>query len=110
MFFLQPQYWPILFICAAMLASAIIDWWKFKVPNVLTMPVIVLGWLFGLVHTFGGHIVPGDGVGGIGAALAGTAVGSLLLLAYIIGAMGAGDVKMCMGFGAWIGAFYGIQP
>jgi prepilin peptidase CpaA len=110
MYFLQPQYWPIIFICAAMLASAIIDWWKFKVPNVLTMPVIVLGWMFGLMHNFGWHIVPGDGVGGIGAALAGTAMGSLLLLAYIIGGMGAGDVKMCMGFGAWIGAFYGIVP
>lgn len=110
MFFLQkPQYWPILFICAAMLASAVIDWWKFKVPNVLTMPVIVLGWLFGLMHNFGLYIVEGDGVGGIGAALAGTAMGSLLLLAYIIGGMGAGDVKMCMGFGAWVGAFYGIQ-
>lgn len=108
MYFLHAQYWPILFICAAMLASAIIDWWKFKVPNVLTMPVIVLGWLFGLLHNFDIHIVPGDGVGGIGASLAGTGVGSLLLLAYIIGGMGAGDVKMCMGFGAWVGAFYGI--
>src|SRR5689334_7178260 len=108
MFFLQLQYWPILFICAAMLASAIIDWALFKVPNVLTMPVIVLGWLFGLMHNFGGHLFGEVGVGGIGAALAGTAMGSLLLLPYMIGGMGAGDVKMGMGFGSWVGAFYGI--
>jgi prepilin peptidase CpaA len=57
---------------------------------------------------FNVHLFGEIGVGGIGAALAGTAVGSLLLLAYIIGGMGAGDVKMCMGFGAWVGAFYGI--
>ncbi len=28
---------------------------------------------------------------------------------YAIGGMGAGDVKMQMGFGAWVGAFYGMQ-
>src|SRR5204862_494418 len=27
---------------------------------------------------------------------------------YSIGGMGAGDVKMQMGFGAWIGSFYGL--
>jgi prepilin peptidase CpaA len=107
--FLHPQYWPIFFICIAMVASAFIDWWKFKVPNLLTMPVIVSGWLFGLLHTFNIHIVPGDGIGGISDALLGTLVGMLLLIPYILGGMGAGDVKMCMGFGAWIGAFYGSQ-
>ncbi|OAI41722.1 hypothetical protein AYO40_02415 [Planctomycetaceae bacterium SCGC AG-212-D15] len=112
MFLVQhfPQNWPILFICLAMLASAVIDWWKFKVPNLLTMPVIVLGWLYGFLHWPLGLHLGEAGVGGIGAALAGTLIGSLLLLAYMIGGMGAGDVKMCMGFGAWIGAFYGVEP
>lgn len=104
----HPQYWPIVFICVAMIASAVIDWWKFKVPNWLTMPVIVSGWLYGLLHNFGVQLGPEIGAGGLGASLAGTAVGSLLLLAYAIGGMGAGDVKMCMGFGAWMGAFYGF--
>jgi prepilin peptidase CpaA len=27
----------------------------------------------------------------------------------MIGGMGAGDVKMTMGFGSWLGAFFGIQ-
>src|SRR4029077_8909898 len=98
------------FICIAMIASAVIDWWMFKVPNWLTFPVIISGWVFGLIHTLGGHIVAGDGVGGIGDSLAGTLVGSVLLLAYMIGGMGAGDVKMTMGFGSWLGAFFGINP
>jgi len=105
---LTPECWPLWFICVAMIASAVIDWWMFKVPNWLTFPVIISGWIFGLIHTFGGHIVAGDGVGGIGSSLAGTAVGSVLLLVYIIGGMGAGDVKMTMGFGSWMGAFFGM--
>jgi prepilin peptidase CpaA len=102
--------WPLLFICAAMIASAIIDWWKFKVPNWLTFPIIVSGWAFGLLHTLGGYIVPGDGYGGIGASLAGTVLGfALLIPMYAIGGMGAGDVKMTMGFGSWAGAYFGLQ-
>src|SRR5204863_513517 len=42
-------------------------------------------------------------------ALVGTMVGCALLIPmYAIGGMGAGDVKMTMGFGSWIGAFYGL--
>ena len=104
-----PSNWPLVFICGAMLASAVIDWWKFKVPNWLTFPVIVSGWVLGLLHNFGVHLVAGDGEGGIGASLAGTAVGfALLLPMYAIGGMGAGDVKMTMGFGSWAGAFFGL--
>jgi prepilin peptidase CpaA len=98
-------YWPIWVVCAGMIAAAVIDWWKFKVPNKLTFPLIISGWVLGLANNFGleaGH-------GGIGAALAGTFLGlGLLLPIYAIGGMGAGDVKMTMGFGSWIGAFYGF--
>src|SRR5436309_1991976 len=99
------ENWPVLVICVGMLAAAIIDWWKFKVPNKLTFPLIIAGWILGLCNNFGleaGH-------GGIGAALAGTFLGMALLLpVYAIGGMGAGDVKMTMGFGSWIGAFFGF--
>jgi len=102
--------WPLLFISGAMIASAVIDWWKFKVPNRLTFPIILSGWGFGLLHTFGLHLVAHDGDGGLGASLAGTGLGfALLLPMYAIGGMGAGDVKMTMGFGAWAGAFFGLQ-
>ncbi|HZU34998.1 MAG TPA: A24 family peptidase [Gemmataceae bacterium] len=102
----QWQCWPLWLVCAGMIAAAIIDWWKFKVPNRLTFPLILSGWLLGLVHTCGLEV---GGVGGIGAALAGTFLGlGLLLPIYSIGGMGAGDVKMTMGFGSWIGAFFGV--
>jgi prepilin peptidase CpaA len=107
---LSAANWPLWFICAAMIAAAVIDWWIFKVPNWLTFPIIISGWIFGLAHNFGWHVVPGDGNGGIGAAFVGTAVGfGLLLPMYAIGGMGAGDVKMTMGFGSWAGAFFGLD-
>jgi prepilin peptidase CpaA len=99
------SYWPIWVVCGGMIAAAVIDWWKFKVPNKLTFPLIISGWLLGLANNFG----LGAGEGGILAALAGTFLGlGLLLPIYAIGGMGAGDVKMTMGFGSWIGAFYGL--
>ena len=100
------ENWPIVVICIGMLAAAIIDWWKFKVPNKLTFPLIVSGWLLGVANNCG----LGAGEGGFGSAFFGTVMGfGLLLPVYAIGGMGAGDVKMTMGFGSWIGAFYGIN-
>jgi prepilin peptidase CpaA len=101
------DHWPLLFISAAMIVAAVIDGWKLKVPNWLTYPLVLGGWAFGLCHNLGW--LEGSGVGGIGASLVGTLAGFLLLLpVYAIGGMGAGDVKMQMGFGAWVGAYFGI--
>ena len=100
------ENWPLSFICSAMIVAAVIDGWKLKVPNWLTFPLIFSGWALGLCHTF--DLFPSTGAGGIGSALAGTALGfALLLPVYAIGGMGAGDVKMQMGFGSWVGAFFG---
>src|SRR5262245_40586570 len=101
--------WPLAFICAAMIIAALIDGWKLKVPNWLTLPLVVSGWLLGLGHNLG--LLPeSTGVGGLGASLAGTVLGFILLYpVYAIGGMGGGDVKMQMGFGSWIGAFYGLN-
>src|SRR4051794_39097274 len=101
-------HWPLWFICVAMIVAAVIDGWKLKVPNWLTFPLVLSGWALGLAHNFGW--LEGSGDGGIGAALAGTALGfALLAPIYAIGGMGGGDVKMQMGFGAWVGAFYGLS-
>lgn len=98
--------WPLLFVSFAMIVAAVIDGWKLKVPNWLTFPLVFSGLALGLCHNLGW--LPGTGEGGIGAALAGTALGfALLLPIYAIGGMGAGDVKMQMGFGSWVGAFFG---
>jgi prepilin peptidase CpaA len=101
--------WPLTVVCGAMIVAAVIDGWKLKVPNWLTFPVIAAGLLLGLAHDLE-WLPMATGQGGIAAALAGTVLGCLLLLPiYAIGGMGAGDVKMQMGFGAWIGAFYGVK-
>jgi prepilin peptidase CpaA len=96
-----------------MVLAAVIDGWAFKVPNWLTLSMVLSGWLIGLLHTFGVTAIAFapeqmGGIGGIGSSLLCTAVGFALLfpLLAIVG-MGQGDVKMLMGFGAWIGAFFG---
>src|SRR5579872_7198128 len=102
------NHWPLWFICVAMIVAAVIDGWKLKVPTWLTFPPALTGSGLRLLHPFGG--LEGTGEGGIGASLAATAIGFVLLFpVYAIGGMGAGDVKMQMGFGAWVGAFYGMR-
>src|SRR6516162_1215570 len=102
------SHWPLAFVCLAMTVAAVIDGWKLKVPNWLTFPLVLSGWALGLVHDCG-WLLDATGSGGIGASLAGTALGfALLFPVYAIGGMGAGDVKMQMGFGSWVGAFFGL--
>jgi prepilin peptidase CpaA len=103
--------WPVYFVCAGMILAAAIDGWKFKVPNWLTLPLIVGGWLLGLGYWWTGWVPDSnDSSNRFAASLICTAVGfGLLLPVYMIGGMGAGDVKMQMGFGAWIGAYYGTN-
>ena len=105
------NFGPIVVLCAGMILAAVIDGWAFKVPNWLTLSFILSGWILGLLHTCGlTYDLLGDGIlgGGIGYSMLYTAFGFLLLfpLLAIIG-MGQGDVKMLMGFGAWIGAYFG---
>ena len=108
MSFFSLDHWPLLFVSAAMIVAAVIDGWKLKVPNWLTFPLILSGWGLGLLHSFG--LLESTGSGGIGASLLTTGLGFVLLFPlYAIGGMGAGDVKMQMGFGAWIGSFFGMR-
>jgi prepilin peptidase CpaA len=78
--------------------AAIIDGLKLKVPNWLTFPMIVSGWVFCTACT------QTTWWEGLLFSLLGTAVGfALLLPAYAVGGMGAGDVKLLGGVGAWMG-------
>jgi prepilin peptidase CpaA len=82
------------FVSAVLILAAVIDGMKLKVPNWLTFPLIIGGWLVSALLF---------GWSGLGASLLGTGVGLVLLLpAYAIGGMGAGDVKLLAGVGAWI--------
>ncbi|MEN6451993.1 MAG: A24 family peptidase [Thermoguttaceae bacterium] len=88
--------WPIWLVSAVLILAASIDGWKLKVPNRITYPLIIGGWIYATA-SFGWE--------GLAWSLLGTVVGlALLLPAYAIGGMGAGDVKLLAGVGAWIGS------
>ncbi|MFN0198972.1 MAG: prepilin peptidase [Planctomycetaceae bacterium] len=87
--------WHVKTVCALLIWAAIIDGKQLRVPNWLTYPMVISGWIFGI--SVGGWA-------GLGASLMGTAVGLLTLLPlYSVGGMGAGDVKLMAGMGAWLG-------
>ncbi len=94
------ENWHIWFLSTAMVVAAVIDGVKLKVPNWLTFPLIFSGWVFSTVS----YAMNGDPWWqGLAWSLVGTLVGMALLLpAYSIGGMGAGDVKLLMGCGAWV--------
>lgn len=82
-------------VTLTLIVAAVIDGWKLKVPNWITLPMILAAWLTSLCLY---------GWAGLGYSLLGTAVGlGLLMPAYAIGGMGAGDVKLLAGVGAWVG-------
>ncbi|GBD37092.1 hypothetical protein HRbin36_02222 [bacterium HR36] len=94
------NHWPLIVLCAFLIAGAIIDCWKLKVPNWLTFGMMLSGLALGTIDS---------GWAGFWASLVLLGFGFLLLWpVYAIGGMGAGDVKMQMGFSAWIGALYGL--
>jgi prepilin peptidase CpaA len=90
------QHWPIWLVTITLVVAAVIDGWILKVPNWITFPLVIGGWVYS-TWAFGWA--------GLGWSLAGTAVGlGLLLPLYAVGGMGAGDVKLLAGVGAWVGA------
>jgi prepilin peptidase CpaA len=102
----EPNFGPVVVVCVGMILAAVIDGWAFKVPNWLTLSLILSGWALGLLHSLG---VPVDGgQGSFAVSLVCTGLGFLLLFPMLaIGGMGQGDVKMQMGFGAWVGSYFG---
>ena len=76
-------------------ASAFVDLWSRRVPNKLTLGVAVLGVILAALGLSGLSLV---------AALGGLAVGLLLMLpGHVIGATGAGDVKLLAAIGTLLG-------
>jgi len=95
---LQFGYWTVAIFAVV---AAWIDGVELRVPNKLTLPFIVAGWVFSMVYF---QLDGSTWYVGLGWSLLGTAVGCLTLLPfYAIGGMGGGDVKMMMGIGAWVG-------
>jgi len=90
-------YWA---VSVFAIIAAYIDGKELRVPNKLTLPMIVAGWIWSSIF----YGMNGDGwYIGLMWSLAGTGVGlATLLPAYAIGGMGAGDVKMMAAIGAWV--------
>ncbi len=88
--------WNVWLVTVVLILAAAIDGYKLKVPNWITFPMILSGLVFNVVT---------GGWAGLGWSLVGMVVGlALLLPAYAIGGMGAGDVKLLAGVGAWVQA------
>jgi prepilin peptidase CpaA len=81
-------------LVAAVIAAAT-DLWKFRVPNLLTLPLMASGVVF---HTVAG------GLDGLTASLIGMVFGfGILFLFYLMGGYGGADVKLLAAVGAWLG-------
>lgn len=103
---------PLAVVSFGMLLAAFIDGYAFKVPNWCTLSLVMSGWYIGVLHDCGVTAIPAaiPGAGGLFAALAGTALGFVFLFPILaIGGMGQGDVKMTMGFGSWVCAYFGVD-
>ncbi len=91
------ENWPIWVVTLTLIVAAVIDGLQLKVPNWITFPMIISGWGYSLL------LSPYAGWEGLMYSVLGTVVGlALLLPAYAIGGMGAGDVKLLAGVGAWV--------
>jgi prepilin peptidase CpaA len=91
------KHWPVWVVSVTLVIAAVIDGLKLKVPNWLTFPMVISGWIYSAAFS------PFAGWEGLMYSIVGTIVGlGLLMPAYAIGGMGAGDVKLLAGIGAWV--------
>ncbi len=86
---------PLVVVGAFALIAGVIDAREFRVPNLLTLPMVVSGAAFNTLVA---------GWDGLKLSLAGLAFGfGIMIFFYLLGVMGAGDVKFMAGVGAWWG-------
>ncbi len=78
--------------------AAVFDWRERRVPNWLSYSALIAGVLWQAAH------------GEIATAAAGVvACGSVGVLMYVLSQLGAGDAKLLMAIGAWLGAALGLD-
>lgn len=89
---------PVAVVLLAALAAAVTDLLRFKVHNILTVPLLVAGLVY--------HATV-NGSAGFTNSLLGALLGfSVLIGFYLMGGMGGGDVKLLAAIGAWLGLEY----
>lgn len=88
------ENWAMWAVSVTLVVAAVIDGLYLKVPNRITYPLIVAGWIYSTAV---------GGLPGLGWSLAATFFGLALLFGlHLIGGMGAGDVKLLAGIAAFV--------
>lgn len=106
------ENWIIWFVSTVLIVAAVIDGKILKVPNWLNLPFIISGWCYwtvaGAMSDQGFTLL--GGASGLGWSMLGTVIGALpLLVLRNVGGMGAGDVKLAAGTGAWLGSLISLK-
>ncbi len=99
------QNWIVWVVTVFVVVAAVIDGFELRVPNRLTYPFIMVGWVvsFFVMGFSSGSWNTAHAALGLSWSLWGTCVGLMCLLPFWwIGFMGSGDVKMMAGIGAWM--------
>ena len=97
------SYWQVsvVFVVPSVLLASWIDLRYHKVPNWLNLFIILSGFTAQAIF---------HGWGGLGQGLLGLLVGfGLLIVPWLMHAMGAGDVKLMAGIGVWLGPAATLQ-
>ncbi len=86
---------PIAVILVSVLIAGGLDLWTFRIPNLLTIPLIITGLFY---HTMMSQLT------GLTGSVCGLLIGTLPYLWLCLrGGMGFGDLKLMAGVGAWLG-------
>lgn len=97
----QGEGLPLLLASAFLCVACATDTFLSKIPNPLNLILLLAGFFY---HGYT------SGASGLGLALAGTLLGgALLIVPYLLGGMGAGDVKALAALGALLGPWDVLQ-